>query len=440
MPFQSTVGLLGLPSDAGAGGCQPQSTLTGASARSTRCSHAPASGSFVSPDCANIWAGAPAKPPSPAWSHTRTATTLRPGRRAAAGTVYTRGTDQYSGVAPSVCPTSTPLTYVTSMSSRGPSDSVRSRGGAVRRQVERAAEPDGAVDREAGRPPSAAAASAASRRPRRRPARPSPVRSPCCRCPARSSSAPRPRAPPGSARPARGRRAPGRRSRRPGASSGTATSAARGVHASAGVPPHELCTSPTVTFCVRAISRPKWNATAENAERRLGRAGRPRARHVRLRLERGRARDREQAQAVAAGGGVGLAAGRALQRPLHVRLARRDPDLARPHVVELQAVPAGDDERVRTAGRQRRERRLEASGRVGGRGRPGARELDGDALARLGRAPHADGPVALHDHVRAEERRQRHVGARGGCGREQDERGREDEPPGRGVGTHAARR
>ena len=162
------------------------------------------------------------------------------------------------------------------------------------------------------------------------------------------------------------RAAPCRSSRdrapRPSApASRSARSASRGVHASAGVPPTDACTMPTATPSARCSSRPKWNAAAEKPTAFAA----SHACHSPPTLVAGAAaggfatvnrRSPEQPSAAASAPPL-----RPLQRELHVRLARGDPDLARPDVAERQRVRAPDLQRVRTARRQRRQRHRPAS-------------------------------------------------------------------------------
>ena len=156
-----------------------------------------------------------------------------------------------------------------------------------------------------------------------------------------------------------------------------------------------------------AISRPKWNATAENAAAVSARR-RPATRRSRRRAARGgRVRDREQPQA-----GAAVAAA---SRPPVDRYSGNSmfdwPDATQTSPAQTSvngsvfvACPDPDDEHVRAARRERRQRHRPASGRVGLRRRltPGQR---GRAPSRRAASAHQpQRPVALHDHVIADQR------------------------------------
>ena len=116
--------------------------------------------------------------------------------------------------------------------------------------------------------------------------------------------------------------------------------------------------------------------------------------------------------------------------PLHVRLARADPDLADEHVVDLDLVLALDRQRVRPPGGHRVElhRPFLVVAGLGGLGL--AVDGDGDLLARVGPAPDLVLLVSLEHHVRREQSRDLDVGRgrRGERRRGQPEGQRADRP------------
>ena len=183
----------------------------------------------------------------------------------------------------------------------------------------------------------------------------------------------------------------------------------------------------------RHVARPLQLAREEVADRREVRDARRRGdhpgrrrvhrRHVVLRVERGDALHREQADARMVGGRdllVGVL--RLAHLPLHVRLARADPDLADEHVGEaLRRGRAGDHELVRAARRFRRQRDAPAAVTAGGRRDALRAQADLDALVGRGPAPDADRHLLLQHHVVGEDRRQPRIGRGGRRGQEQQE-------------------
>ena len=105
---------------------------------------------------------------------------------------------------------------------------------------------------------------------------------------------------------------------------------------------------------------------------------------------------------------------RLAQRPLHVRLPAANPHFADEYVLELHARLARDREHGRRGGGGER---LEFHGPLGAaRGGGGllTLELHRDLLAVVGPAPDRERDALLQDHVIGENRRQLHVGERGG--------------------------
>src|SRR5262249_20972141 len=99
------------------------------------------------------------------------------------------------------------------------------------------------------------------------------------------------------------------------------------------------------------------------------------------------------------------------ERPLHVRLARANPDLANEDVFQLDLVLATDRQPVRLAiGLHGRQRHLPAPLGVGLCTGLVLAELHGHVLARIGPAPDRQRLVALQDHVTADHARQLDIG------------------------------
>ena len=99
-----------------------------------------------------------------------------------------------------------------------------------------------------------------------------------------------------------------------------------------------------------------------------------------------------------------------LDRPLHVGLARAEPDFAHQYVVPTNGRRPGDGHRQWTASWLRRKLDLPLAGGV--RLAAGARftQLDGDLCAWLIPTPHGNLPITLEHHVLAEYGRQTHFG------------------------------
>ena len=100
----------------------------------------------------------------------------------------------------------------------------------------------------------------------------------------------------------------------------------------------------------------------------------------------------------------------AFHRQLHVRLPGSDPDIAEQYVADFDSVAGLDADRVRAAGRLRRQCRAPfAAGRDGFRDGL-AIEQHANALAVVGPAPERYFRIALQDDAVADEARQANVG------------------------------
>ena len=124
-----------------------------------------------------------------------------------------------------------------------------------------------------------------------------------------------------------------------------------------------------------------------------------------------RARRRDVGQAEQADGGIvrrfsrGLAVRRAVQRPLHVGLARAQPDFADQHVLDEVLLSGADPQRIGTARGTRRQPNHPTAVVVGAGLDPLVAELDQDQLVRLGLPPNRHRRVALQHHLVAKDRR-----------------------------------
>ena len=147
---------------------------------------------------------------------------------------------------------------------------------------------------------------------------------------------------------------------------------------------------------------------------RLRRAGRPPRVHVPLRHAAQDVRHEEQANLRVLGlSDLPKAVGRGPHAPLHVRLARADPDLADQDVVQRKRVGSLDRHLVGAAGLHLGKLDLPLAALVGCRLLVVSRERHGDLLTRFRPAPDLHRHVLLEDHVASDHARQRHVGRRG---------------------------
>ena len=119
---------------------------------------------------------------------------------------------------------------------------------------------------------------------------------------------------------------------------------------------------------------------------------------------------------------------RILDRPLHVRLSGREPDLAYQHVGEgFRTARRGHGELVRASGGHRRQIDPPAPGGIGRSGRGLTRDGHGDHFAGLGPPPHGHGGVSLQHRVVGEHRRQPKRRRPGGPGRQARQQGGQNE-------------